>query len=97
VKQTHLSQYNEKNSLKWAILAVELKKKAFRASGRLPVRHSAYFFHGKMTRAAGTAILSYKVHDVVFLGSLNFHFGTKLRVNSRLACRKMAIFLPNIH
>jgi hypothetical protein len=50
-----------------------------------------------MTRAAGTAILSYKVHYVIFLSSLNFHFGTKLRVNSRLACRKMAIFLPNIH
>jgi hypothetical protein len=31
---------------------------------------------------------SYKVHDVIFLDRLNFHVGTKLRVNSRLACRK---------
>jgi hypothetical protein len=49
-------------------------------------------------RAPGIAVLSYKVHNVLFLGSLNLHFGTKLlvksRAESRLACRKMAILLP---
>jgi hypothetical protein len=94
VKQTHLSQNNEKNSLKWASLAVERKKNGL--PGRWPPSGPplSLLFHEKMTRAPGTAILSYKVHDVIFLGSLNFHFGTKLLVNSRRAYRKMAIFLP---
>jgi hypothetical protein len=36
------------------------------------------FFHEKMTLAPGTAILCYKVHDVIFLSSLNFHFWDKI-------------------